>query len=129
MRDYILLTGRILVAAIFLVMGFVNLFNFGQIKEYMAQYGMPFTGFLLVCAIILMLVGSISIIIGYRWKWGAAILVVFLIPATLIFHTDFGDQMQQIHFLKNIGLLGGLMLIWASGVGRIALEKSEGTAR
>jgi putative oxidoreductase len=116
------LMGRILLSAIFLMSGLGKLTNFTGTQQYMANYGMPMTKFFLICAIILEIGGGLSILLGYRAKWGALALVIFLIPATLIFHTRFSDQIQMIMFMKNLAIMGGLVLIASQGAGPLSID-------
>ena len=89
MQRYLPFIGRILIALIFILSASGKIADFGGTQAYMAQYGMPATGLLLVGAIALELFGGLSVLLGFRARWGAIALFVFLIPATLIFHTDF----------------------------------------
>jgi putative oxidoreductase len=75
-----------------------------------------------VGAIFLELVGSITVILGYFTRFGALLLIVFLIPTTLIFHTRFDDQVQMIMFMKNVSMLGGCLVLLAHGPGRWSLD-------
>lgn len=63
--------------------------------------------------------------LGYKARWGAIALIIFLIPATIIFHTNFAEPMQTIAFMKNLAILGGLLMIVEYGAGRIALERNR----
>jgi putative oxidoreductase len=119
------LMGRILLSAIFLMSGLGKLTNFTGTQQYMANYGMPMTKFFLICAIILEIGGGLSTLLGYRAKWGALALVIFLIPATLIFHTRFSDQIQMIMFMKNLAIMGGLVLIATQGAGPLSIDASR----
>jgi putative oxidoreductase len=123
MAPFLMLAGRILTALIFLISGFSKIGNFSGTAGYMASKGMPVPGFLLVMAILIEVSGALLIITGFRARWGAWALLVFMIPATLIFHTDFSDQNQVIHFLKNISMMGALLMIAASGPGPLSLDK------
>lgn len=125
MNKYINLTGRILFALMFLLPAFNKITNFSGTEQYMASKGMPAIPFLLVCAILMLLFGAFSIAAGYKSKIGAIVLIVFLIPATLIFHSDLADQNQFIHFLKNIALIGGLLMLFVNGTGAISMDKTE----
>jgi putative oxidoreductase len=91
----------------------------------MASKQMPATAFFLVCAIATLLFGTFSIGAGYKSKIGTVVLIIFLIPATLIFHSYLADQNQFIHFLKNIALIGGLLMIFVNGTGELSLEKNK----
>ena len=117
------LLARFLLVAPFLASLMGKILDFGGTREYMASYGMPLTGLLLVGAIVLELTGGLSVLLGYRARWGAVALIVFLVPATLVFHTDFSDQEQIIHFLKNLAILGGLLLVIVHGAGAASLDR------
>ena len=116
------LIGRILLVLIFVNSGIGKIGNFDGTAQYMAKFGMPMTSFFLVGAIFLELVGSITVILGYFTRFGALLLFVFMIPTTLIFYTHFGDQVQMIMFMKNVSMLGGILILLAHGPGRWSLD-------
>ena len=117
--DIFALIGRLFLAIIFLASAFGKITNFGGTLQYMEAHGMPATTFLCVAAIALEALGSISLILGYKTRWGAAGLAVFLIAATWVFHTA---PDQRIQLLKNLAILGGLLHVLAFGPGPISLE-------
>lgn len=121
--DVIPLVARILLAALFLWSGVNKILHPIGTQQYMTANGMFWTGLFLVGAIALELGGGLSLLLGYKARIGAAALIVFLIPATLIFHTNLADQIQQIMFMKNLAILGGLLMVIQSGAGRIALDR------
>lgn len=116
------LIGRILLVLIFLNSGIGKIGNLEGTAQYMAKFGMPFTSFFLFGAIVLELVGSITIILGYFTRFGALLLIIFLIPTTLIFHTNFTDRVQMIMFMKNVSMLGGCFFLLGTGPGRFSLD-------
>ncbi|NWG03318.1 MAG: DoxX family protein [Syntrophaceae bacterium] len=116
------LIGRILLALIFLNSGIGKIGNFEGTAQYMAKFGMSNTSFFLFGAIVFELVGSVTIILGYFTRIGALLILVFLIPTTLIFHTNFADRMQMIMFLKNVSMFGGCLLLLSQGPGRLSLD-------
>jgi len=122
MRALGALIGRVLLVLIFVISGIGKIGNLEGTAQYMAQHGMPFVPFFLVGAIFLELVGSITVILGYFTRFGALLLIVFLIPTTLIFHTNFADQVQMIMFLKNVSMLGGCLILLAQGAGGFSLD-------
>ena len=126
MQRYLPFIGRILIALIFILSASGKIADFGGTQAYMAQYGMPATGLLLVGAIALELFGGLSVLVGFRARWGAIALFVFLIPATLIFHTDFADRNQMVHFMKNLSIMGGLLFVVAHGSGAFSLDRRFG---
>ena len=118
---YLPLAGRILFTVIFLF-GAPGHFT-ATYAGYAAQAGVPAPGVLVPIAGVIALAGALSVLLGYRAKQGAWLLVVFLIPVTLYMHKFWGlVQMQQAHFLKNVGLLGGALLIAYFGSGPLSLD-------
>jgi len=122
MQRYLPLLGRLLLGLIFVMSGANKITGFEATQQYMEAQGMPATAFFLTGAIVVEILGGLSVIVGYRGRLGAAALVLFLIPATLIFHTDFSDQTQMIMFLKNLSIMGGLLLVTAYGTGPLSLS-------
>ncbi len=89
----------------------------------MAANGVPLalTGLLLVSSIIMELGGGLSVLLGYKARWGAIALIIFLVPTTLIFHTNFAEEMQVIQFVKNLAIVGGLLMVVYLGSGPVSL--------
>lgn len=129
MRSYVPLIARILLGLIFVMSGFNKITGFEGTQQYMASHGIPMTAVLLTAAIAVEILGGLSVILGLWARVGAAGLFLFLIPATLIFHTDFSQETQMIMFLKNLSIMGGLLFVMAFGSGEYRLaafyERSE----
>ena len=110
---FIELLGRIFLSFLFLFEGIKKLFFFQEETQmYMEEYGVP--EILFFPSTLLEIILPIFIIIGFKTRLCASILVIFTISVTLIFHMDFNNQMQLITFLKNISIAGGLLIIVAS---------------
>jgi putative oxidoreductase len=116
------LVGRVLLILIFLNSGIGKIGNFEGTAQYMAKFGMSNTSFFLFGAIVFELAGSVTVILGYFARLGALLILIFLIPTTLIFHTNFADQIQMIMFLKNVSMFGGCLLLLSAGPGRLSLD-------
>jgi putative oxidoreductase len=116
------LCGRILLVLIFLSSGIDKIENFEGTAKFMAQYGMPYPSFFLFGAIILELAGSVFVILGYYTRFGALLLLIFLIPTTIIFHTNFDDPIQIVMLMKNISMFGGCLVLLGMGPGRFSLD-------
>lgn len=125
MKNFFLLVARIFLVLIFLSAGISKITNFAVNQQYMATYGIPMTAFLLVVAMIIEVIGSLMIIFGYKTKWAAIVWVIFLIPVTLIFHTKFSDMTQMSMFLKNLGLMGGLLYLYFFGPGAFSIDEGS----
>jgi len=124
------LAGRILLALIFLASGLNKISAWTQTAAYMASKGMPLVPFLLVVAILFEIGGGLSVVLGYRARLGAAALIIFLIPATLIFHNfwtyqGMEQQVQMIMFMKNLAIMGGLGMMIGLGAGPLSLDSRK----
>lgn len=131
--SWLSLIGRILLAAMFLMSGLNKIADPSGTQQYMTAMGMTWlTPLFYVGAIILEVGGALSLLLGYRARIGAWALIVFMIPTTLIFHTQFGDPNQMIHFLKNLSVVGGLLYVATYGAGGLSidagLERADRTA-
>ncbi len=121
-KAFFSLIGRILLVLIFLDSGVGKIGNFGGTAQYMAKFGMSNTTLFLIGAIVFELLGSITVILGYFTRFGALLILIFLISTTLIFHTNFADRIQMIMFMKNVSMFGGCLLLLSSGAGRFSLD-------
>ncbi len=95
----------------------------------MASKGLPMIPLLLTAAIIFEIAGALSVMLGYRARIGAILLAIFIIVVTPIFHNFWALSgqarfLQRIMFLKNLSILGGLLLIIGSGSGELSLDSS-----
>ena len=117
--NYLSLFARIFLSAIFMWSGINKIINPVATQENMSAHGMPLTLFFLIGAIALEILGGLSILLGIKTRWGAAMLILFLVPATLIFHHDLATELEQAMFLKNLAMLGGLLMLIRYGGGDI----------
>lgn len=130
LQSFATLVGRVLLSAVFLFTGMQKITNFGGTTEAIESRGLPVAPLLALAAILLELGGGLSVLAGYWCRVGATALILFLIPTTLIFH-PFWDVVAEerlgefAHFMKNIGLLGGLMLLVAWGAGEISFDAAN----
>ncbi len=129
MQNFVPLIARILLSIVFIRSGISKIMDPAGTQQFMASAGIPLTGLFLVSAIGFELVGAISVLLGYKTRWGAIALIIFLIPATLIFHTNFANSMQAIQFLKNLAIIGGLLMVVAYGPGSISLDARTPSSR
>ena len=123
---YLPLAARICLALIFLKAGITHLMGFGGFADMLGQR-LALGGLLAAGTIIFQLLGSLSLLLGYKIKIGALLLIIFLIPATLIFHNFVADGEQLNAFLKNVGLIGGLLMVIYTGAGAASLDEALGS--
>lgn len=120
--------GRILLAIIFLVSGIGKIGGFAGTAGYMLSKGLPMVEVLLVITIAIEVGGALMLILGWKAKLGAAALLLWMIPVTIMFHNFWAmppadQQMQMIMFMKNLGLMGGMLYIMTYGSGPVSLKK------
>jgi putative oxidoreductase len=117
------LVGRVLLVAIFIYSGYGKLMDPAGTKQFMAGVGhLPHVNILYVCAVIVELGGGLLVAVGFKARFAAAALFLFLIPVTLTFHTAIADPMQRLHLLTNLAILGGLLMVTVHGPGRISMD-------
>ena len=132
--DAALLVGRLCLAAIFLWSGVGKIGGFGGFAENLAGQGLPIPMLAALAAVVVEAGGAALVMLGLLTRPAAAGLVVFTIAASLIAH-DFWTlegaerSMQQIQFMKNLGLIGGFVLLIGSGPGRLSLDAMRRRSR
>lgn len=114
------LSGRILIAAIFLLAGLNKIGQYSGTAAYMASQGVP--GALLPLVIALEVGGALAIILGLFTRIIALALAGFSIAAAILFHGNLGEQMQFILFFKNLAIAGGFLFLFANGPGPWSLD-------
>jgi putative oxidoreductase len=112
--------GRILISLIFVTSGISKLGNFAGTQGYMESVGVP--GILLPIVIAVELLGGLAIILGWHTRIAAFLLAGFSLASAVLFHANFGDQMQMIMFMKNLALAGGFLMLVALGAGPWSID-------
>lgn len=115
------LAGRVLLATLFLITGLGKIGAYTATAGYMASVGLPSA--LLPVVIATEILGAIAIIVGWKTRITAFLLAGFTLLSTLIFHNNFGDQVQFVMFLKNVSIAGGFLLLVANGAGPLSLDR------
>ncbi|MES2109874.1 MAG: DoxX family protein [Bacteroidota bacterium] len=126
------LAGRLLFSLVFLTSGLSH-FSVATIG-YAASQGVPFASIAVPLSGSIALAGALSIILGYKARIGAVLIIVFLIPISLMMHAFWNvvdpmmHQMQMIMFMKNVSMLGGALFIVVHGSGPWSLDSKKGAA-
>lgn len=127
--NYIFLLGRVLFSSIFLIKA-THHFS-GLALDHAIARGVAGAEFLVPLAGILCLLGGLSVLLGYKAKKGAWLLVLFLVPTTFMMHpmweeqTTYVNMMEQFCFLKNFSLIGAALMITYFGSGPMSLDKKR----
>jgi putative oxidoreductase len=121
---YIAALGRLALAAIFLASGIQKLLTPEQTQSYIASANIPQPFIAYWASTAVEVLGGLSVALGFAPRIGALVLAVFSVAAAIIFHTNFGDQNQMIHFMKDIAIAGGLLQVVAFGSGGLAIANN-----
>jgi putative oxidoreductase len=125
--DYLVPLGRLLFVAIFIMSAPMH-FKGGPMIDHASQAGVPMANILVPLSGIIAGLGGLSILLGFHARWGAWLLVLFLVPVTITMHRFWGiadpqaTMMQQAHFMKNMSLLGAALLIAYFGSGPFSVD-------
>ena len=127
--DWAGVIGRLGLALLFLWSGYEKVAHPASTVAYIQSYGLPAADLLMWPALLLELVGGAMLVLGWKARWVALVLAGYTFAATFVFHAYWSvpaDQLmnQQIHFMSNLAIAGGLLLVFAHGSGRYALDKS-----
>ncbi|MBS0209563.1 MAG: DoxX family protein [Planctomycetes bacterium] len=123
--------GRVMLSLIFLLSAVgAKIPHFEKTAEGMTEAGIPAAKFMLVGAIAFLIVGSASVMLGYHARIGASLLLVFLVLATYYFHPfwklqDKAAEMQMIQAMKNLSMMGAMLLVIANGSGPMSLDQRK----
>ena len=123
-----LLIGRVLLALMFVTAGFDKLFGgLDGTAAYIASKGLPMPMVLALGAGVLELGAGLLLIIGWQARWAALALALFTLVASFIFHAYWAlpaeqQMMQQLMFMKNLSVVGGLLCVFGFGAGALSLD-------
>jgi len=119
--DLAAFAGRLLLALIFVMEGWIKVADYSGTVGYMEANGVP--GALLPLVILTELGGGLLVAVGLFTRWAAIALAGFSILTALFFHRDIGSTAQFIHFFKNLAIAGGFLMLAAFGPGGWALDR------
>lgn len=127
-KEWSPLMGRVLISLIFLMSGLGKAFQFDAQVGYAASQGVPMAAAAIAISAGIEIAASLMIILGYKARLGAAVLFLWMIPVSFMMHafwaiTDpMGMQMQMAMFMKNLAMMGAMLLIVAFGSGPKSLK-------
>jgi putative oxidoreductase len=130
-RGLVTVVGRVLLTSIFLASALGNhLPKFNETVNMMESAGVPHAQIMLAGALVFMIAGGLSVLLGFKAQYGAALLLVFLILATYYFHAFWKEagaaqENQMAHFMKNVSLMGAMIFIMANGSGPWSVDNRK----
>jgi putative oxidoreductase len=115
----VLQLGQALLGLLFLTSGLLKIGNYGALVDVLASKGIPVATAATAMVIVFEIAGGTALVVGWNARRAAAALAIFVIPATLFFHAFWSADGAAIanqlnHFLKNIGILGALLMVASS---------------
>lgn len=121
------LAARVMLATIFVVSGFGKLTGFEGTAGYIASKGLPFPQVAAAGAIAVELLGGALLILGWKARWAATAIFLFLVPTTYFFHNPAAvpaaqSQAEMIQLMKNVAIMGGMLMVAAFGPGGWSLD-------
>lgn len=135
MKHILDLIGRLFLSFIFLFEGYDSIAFFNETKNTMTSYGLTWRqDLLLYGAIFVLILGGLLILTGYRSSFGALLLLFYWVPVTFIVHSFWNDphevqREQSVEFMKNVAIIGGLLMVMVNGSGRLSIRRLFATVR
>src|ERR1700674_3149647 len=126
--DALALVGLVLLGLIFVLSRFQKLTGFSGVAAGIAGKGLPMPEVLAVLAVVIELGAGLLLVVGWKARWAAFLLFLFIIPVSLVYHNFWAMDgapaaMNKIHFLKNVSIMGGMLVAAAFGPGRYSVDK------
>jgi len=135
MKNIFDLLGRLFLSFIFFYEAYDAIKFFNDTKSKMTEYGIEnHQNLLIYGAIFCLVLGASLLLTGYRAKFGSTLLLLYLIPVTFIVHDFWTFPIEQQRwegdmFMKNIAIAGGLMMVFANGVGAYSVKRLFATSK
>ncbi len=120
------LAARVMIALIFVLAGLSKISAIEGTQGYMEAMGLP--GILIYPTILFEVAAGLAIIVGFKTRYVALALAGFSLLSALIFHSQLGDQMQFILFMKNVAIAGGLLFLARYGAGELSIDNRRSAA-
>jgi putative oxidoreductase len=124
-RNYLLTVGRLLMSSLFVWEGFVQLRNPVVAAKYFASVNVPMPDLAIWISIAIHFLGGLGILIGFKTRWAAGLLVLLCLGTAFGVHLLVGDASNMLHFYKNLVMAGGFLYVMAFGAGAISIDRDS----
>jgi putative oxidoreductase len=122
-KTYLLPLARILMSSLFIWDGVLQLRNPAGTSQYFASVHVPVPEVAVWISIAVHLLGGLALLLGFRTRWAAALLILLCLGTAFGVHLPIGDRANMINFYKNLVMMGGLLYVVAYGAGGISVDK------
>lgn len=129
----LIVIARVLLAAMFILAGLQKFGNLDGIAGYIASGGLPMPSVLAPLVALLEVVGGVLLVVGYQARYAALALGLFTLAASVLFHNYWAmpadkAYVQQLMFMKNLAVAGGMFVVAALGAGPASLDAKRAAA-
>jgi putative oxidoreductase len=121
-NDIALLLARILIALLFLIASYNKLKGLGGSAAYFTKLGVPQASTVAPIVAAFELISGLLLLVGFKARFVALALGLFVVIAALLAHTNFADGNQLNHFLKNLAIAGGCLALFVTGAGAYSMD-------
>ncbi|MEO7246515.1 MAG: DoxX family protein [Rubrivivax sp.] len=122
-----MLVARLMLALMFIIAGFSKFAGLEGTAGYIASKGLPMPQVLAFATATLEVVAGLALAVGFQARWAALALALFTLLASLLFHNFWAvpaeqAMLQQLMFMKNLAVVGGLLFVFSFGAGPASLD-------
>jgi putative oxidoreductase len=126
--SWIMLLGRLALAALYLPSGFNKLAHISSFADAMAARGVPAPMLLAILGATVEFFGGLAVLVGFRTRYAALLMIGFTIVASVVSHHfwdiyDVTRQMQYVQFMKNMAIIAGFLFLFVHGAGPLSLDR------
>jgi len=126
--SWIVLLGRLALAALYLPSGFNKLVHLGSFADAMAARGVPAPTLLAILGAAVEFFGALAVLVGFRTRYAALLMIGFTIVASVVSHhfwdiEDVTRRMQYVQFMKNMAIIGGFLFLFVHGPGPLSVDR------
>jgi putative oxidoreductase len=130
----VIVLARLLLAVLFIGAGLSKFGGLDGTAAYIGSAGLPAPSLLAPLVAAFEVLGGLALIVGWQARWAALALAGFTVVATVLFHAFWAvpaeqAMVQQLMFMKNLAIVGGLLLIYGFGAGPVSLDARRAPQR
>ena len=126
LKTYLPPLGRLLMSILFVWDGIRQLLSPSVFAQYFASVHVPLPNVAIWISIPLHLLGGIAVLVGFKTRWAAALLILLSVATAFGVHLPLGDEDNMIHFYKNLVMTGGFLYVIAFGAGAVSVDGKAG---
>jgi putative oxidoreductase len=122
-KTYLLPLARLLMSSLFIWDGIVQARNPAGTIQYFTSVHVPVPDVAVWISIAIHLIGGVALLVGFKTRWAAALLILLCLGTAFGVHLPIGDRANMIHFYKNLAMAGGLLYVVAFGAGSVSVDR------